>query len=373
MQTGLPPTDRALTCGSMSDDEEEVDVFSLGLRPPPLSSGGPPAPPTKNPPYLSGSAPNSPSKLGGGIIYGRADEDYNKNSGESSSMNEKQYPTTVNSNSDSSSSSSSKNNNTNQDMTASALYRLYKAPPSPSKKLMTSSIIKTEEPVTINQTMKILIVGNAKCGKSSIINQYASNTFENEYKTTIGADFVRKDVLLKLQDNSKIGVRLQLWDIAGQDRFQKLTRAYFSKAKGVVIVCDVSRDGTIDAVRTWKKEIDAWADQSGVLGSLPVVLFANKADLLTNPQDAFKTGAIMERVCRDQGFVDWFITSAKLGNSVEDGFNTLMLKIVDIDRKNIMSGSDGTTKMKNDTIKLGAKSTKSNKKGSRNSFDGECC
>jgi ribosome biogenesis GTPase A len=49
------------------------------------------------------------------------------------------------------------------------------------------------EPVEINEIMKILIVGNAKCGKSSIINRYTSNSFESKYKTTIGADFIRKD------------------------------------------------------------------------------------------------------------------------------------------------------------------------------------
>ena len=49
------------------------------------------------------------------------------------------------------------------------------------------------EPIEINEVMKILIVGNAKCGKSSIINRYTSNSFESKYKTTIGADFIRKD------------------------------------------------------------------------------------------------------------------------------------------------------------------------------------
>ena len=67
----------------------------------------------------------------------------------------------------------------------------------------------------INETMKILIVGNAKCGKSSIIARYAMNSFHENYKTTIGADFVRKDLSLQLQDGEQLGVRLQLWDIAG--------------------------------------------------------------------------------------------------------------------------------------------------------------
>lgn len=49
--------------------------------------------------------------------------------------------------------------------------------------------------------------------------------------------------------------------------------------------------GTIEAIKNWKQELDVWIDKL----EIPMVLFANKADLLSNPQDAFKTGAIMER------------------------------------------------------------------------------
>lgn len=51
---------------------------------------------------------------------------------------------------------------------------------------------------------------------------------------------------------------------------------------------------TVDAVKNWKKEIDTWATNSGTV-NIPIVLFANKADLLKDPLDAFKTGAVMER------------------------------------------------------------------------------
>lgn len=148
--------------------------------------------------------------------------------------------------------------------------------------------------IDIDQIVKILVVGNAKCGKSSIIARYISKSFDSKYKSTVGADFARKDVVIELPNGKTVGVRIQLWDIAGQDRFQKFTRAYFSKAKGVVIVCDVSREGTVDAVKNWKKEIDIWATESGAK-QIPIVLFANKADLLTDPIDAFKTGATMEK------------------------------------------------------------------------------
>lgn len=67
---------------------------------------------------------------------------------------------------------------------------------------------------------KILVVGNAKCGKSSIIRRYVEDSFNTDYVTTIGADYLKKDVVI--EDGR--AVRLQLWDIAGQDRFIRLTR-----------------------------------------------------------------------------------------------------------------------------------------------------
>lgn len=86
---------------------------------------------------------------------------------------------------------------------------------------------------------KILVVGYARCGKTSVINRFSNQIFDAGYKSTIGVDFVRKDVEVATRM-----VRLQLWDIAGQDRFAKLTRAYFRNANGVIIVCDVTREGS---------------------------------------------------------------------------------------------------------------------------------
>ena len=79
-------------------------------------------------------------------------------------------------------------------------------------------VVLNGPPLEIMHTMKILIVGNAKCGKSSVIARYVTDTFQENYKTTIGADFVRKDLNVKINnDECAVGVRLQLWDIAGQD------------------------------------------------------------------------------------------------------------------------------------------------------------
>ena len=140
---------------------------------------------------------------------------------------------------------------------------------------------------------------------------------------------------------------MQLWDIAGQDRFQKLTRVYFKNAVGVILVCDVSRERTVEAIKGWKSEIDAWVENTTTITSttisssnnsntnhynpsannifnnntnnfnnncnnnintnnisttnssnniLPIVLFANKSDLLLSIDDAFIAGAAVEKV-----------------------------------------------------------------------------
>lgn len=195
-----------------------------------------------------------------------------------------------------------------------------------------SPLSKTHgQPQPIDKVIKLLILGNPKCGKSSLISRYVNGSFDDKYKSTIGADFVRKDLLIPTPDsNRNLRVRLQLWDIAGQDRFQKMTRAYFSGAKGVAIVCDVSREGTVEAVRCWKEEVDSWIDQSGCDASIPIVLFANKADMLSDAIEACRIGATMERVCREQGFQGWYVTSAKLGDCVDDGFQDLVCKIVQV-------------------------------------------
>eukprot|EP00605_Chrysophyceae_sp_TOSAG23-4_P002048 GSChrysophyteH1.ASY1.ANO1.2269.1 assembled CDS len=183
------------------------------------------------------------------------------------------------------------------------------------------------ESIEVEILAKVLVVGNAKCGKSSIISRYTSGSFNTNYKTTIGADFVRKDVLVDLNG----GVRVQLWDIAGQDRFQKLTRAYFSNAKAVVVVCDVSREGTIDAIRKWKQEVDRYSH----LPKLPVVLLANKCDLLQDAAHAFKFGAVMERLCVELGFLSWWTCSARTGEALNEAFQSLLREVVrqDLERE----------------------------------------
>jgi Ras-related protein Rab-32 len=181
------------------------------------------------------------------------------------------------------------------------------------------------------EVFKLLVLGNSKCGKTSFIERYCNDRFSDEYNITIGADYKKK----VLDYDEQTEVRLQLWDIAGQDRFANLTRPYYRNAIGAVVVCDVTRLQTLEAAREWKRELDdkvtvevANADGSVTLSRIPVILIANKCDLIDGVGDALRIGALIENLCAEASFEKWFITSAKADENVSEGMQYLVDSIV---------------------------------------------
>ncbi|KAG9265277.1 ras-related protein Rab-38 [Astyanax mexicanus] len=167
---------------------------------------------------------------------------------------------------------------------------------------------------------KILVIGDLGVGKSSIIKRYVHHNFSPNYRATIGVDFALK--VLNLDQET---VRLQLWDIAGQERFGNMTRVYYREAMGAFIVFDVTRPSTFEAVTKWKEDLDAKLSQSSGK-QVPTVLLANKcdqgSDVLTN------NGIQMERFCRENGFLGWFETSAKENINIDEAADCLVKHIL---------------------------------------------
>mmetsp|Transcript_11637 Transcript_11637/g.19429 ORF Transcript_11637/g.19429 Transcript_11637/m.19429 type:complete len:217 (+) Transcript_11637:55-705(+) len=205
--------------------------------------------------------------------------------------------------------------------------------------------------VEINGTeylYKLLVVGDLGCGKTSIIHRYVSNTYSTKYRATIGVDFALK--VLQWDDNTS--VRLQLWDIAGQERFGHMTRVYYKEAVGAMVVFDVTRSGTFEAVRKWKEDLDS--NLSSPEHQLPCILLANKCDLAQEPLDKDK----MDAYVKENGFIGWFETSAKEDIGIKKAYNKMV--------EHILTNDPEINEKDPDAFQIGSKNQKTNSNNRNN-------
>nr|XP_055053450.1 ras-related protein Rab-38 [Misgurnus anguillicaudatus] len=167
---------------------------------------------------------------------------------------------------------------------------------------------------------KVLVIGDLGVGKTSIIKRYVHQNFSANYRATIGVDFALK--VLNLEHET---VRLQLWDIAGQERFGNMTRVYYREATGAFIVFDVSRPSTFEAVKKWKEDLDAKLSLNNGK-RVAAVLLANKCD---EGRDVLNNNGIsMDQFCQENGFVGWFETSAKENINIDEAAHCLVEHII---------------------------------------------
>ncbi|KAF9128873.1 rab32, member RAS oncoprotein, partial [Mortierella sp. GBA39] len=135
----------------------------------------------------------------------------------------------------------------------------------------------------------------------------------------IGVDFALKVI----QWSPDTVVRLQLWDIAGQER-ASMARVYYKEAVAALIVYDVTRPKTFEAVKRWKADLDSKVTLPGTDEPIHAILLANKTDLQDNELNAEE----LDEFCEEHGFLKWFGTSAKDNKNIEDATQFLLEKIL---------------------------------------------
>jgi len=181
-----------------------------------------------------------------------------------------------------------------------------------------NSVVVDREPV--EYCCKVIVVGDQNTGKTSLIERYTHGTFDKGYKATIGVDFCLKDI----QWNENTKINLQLWDIAGQERYTNLTRMYYKEARGAFVVFDVTKERSLsEGAVKWKMDIDKKVFLPNG-DPIPVVLLGNKCDLL--PSGKFI--ADLDKFCKQYGFSKWFLTSAKENIQIEDAASFLLDNIL---------------------------------------------
>ncbi|XP_016373039.1 ras-related protein Rab-23-like [Sinocyclocheilus rhinocerous] len=117
--------------------------------------------------------------------------------------------------------------------------------------------------------IKVVVVGNGAVGKSSMIQRYCKGIFTKDYKKTIGVDFLERQIIVNGED-----VRLMLWDTAGQEEFDAITKAYYRGAQACVLVFSTTDRESFEAISSWREKVEM------EVGDIPTVLVQNKIDLL---------------------------------------------------------------------------------------------
>ena len=88
---------------------------------------------------------------------------------------------------------------------------------------------------------KILVIGDVAVGKTALVNRIVYNSFSEKYKATLGCEFG-----IKMMNVDGKDVRIQLWDLAGQDRLGGISRLYCRDASGAIVVADITREDTLE-------------------------------------------------------------------------------------------------------------------------------
>lgn len=160
---------------------------------------------------------------------------------------------------------------------------------------------------------KICMVGAFATGKTSLVAKFVYSIFSEKYQTTVGVKIDKKTVTV--QDKE---LNLILWDLYGEDEFQKLRTSYLRGSSGYLLVVDGTRKSTLQKALELQKRVE------DNLGKVPFILVLNKWDL----QDEWELDSENIEAVEQKG---WTVikTSAKTGLNVEEIFNTLATKILE--------------------------------------------
>lgn len=180
------------------------------------------------------------------------------------------------------------------------------------------------------ETFKIIVVGNSFTGKTTFVKRWLGEPFIKKYKTTIVSEFGYKIFPNKTEINEtsiKRPIKIQLWDLAGQDKDKYLTKLFCKNLQGVLILADSTNDTSLTECSQWRNLI---LDSISVCDNqnIPIYLIQNKYDLLTSEQQEQAYNKVKE-FAEANSFNKFYLTSAKTYYNIKEAMISL---IEDIDK-----------------------------------------
>ena len=193
---------------------------------------------------------------------------------------------------------------------------------------------------TFGNDLKVILVGNASTGKTSIVDRYIKNIFINKKEATIAPNS-----LSKLIRKNNVIYRLHIWDIPGQDKSPALTSIFCKDSHGIIFCCDALVEQSRNDILTWIKSIKEFID----ISDLPMIIMENKCDLLGDENDYNKGIEELKSFSDNNNFLGAFRTSALNGYNVENAINFLVDDIINKIENNQSNNAHNTSIKLNET------------------------
>ena len=179
--------------------------------------------------------------------------------------------------------------------------------------------------------IKVILVGDASVGKTSIIGRYLNNSFNENYKCTIQAEQQTKII----KEDEKTSIKMTIWDTVGQEKFRSITRQYYRDCQGAIVVFDLTKKISFERVKDWYNDIKNYGNDDAV-----ILILGNKSDLTGERE--LSINDIKDKLKElDEEFL-YYEVSAKNGNNISMAFDKLkklIMKNIKTEEKRNKDGS----------------------------------
>ena len=170
----------------------------------------------------------------------------------------------------------------------------------------------------LNLAFKMCIFGDSGVGKSTLIKRFITNKFEHDLKSTIGAD-----ILMKFIETDTLRITLQIWDFAGESRFNSLLPSYAQGSSAAIFMCDITKKESIANIDNWLLTFDKGFDNQDP--NFPLLVVGGKLDLKDRRSINKQDIGVCLTVRKEFDYIE---CSSKTGENVDALFQLLINKML---------------------------------------------